>query len=374
MNIYRPTFKDRTTGKRKLCPRHYLDFRDHLRQRQRFRAFESKDETEALARIVSDLVVSRNRGQKPEEATHRALQTLPEQVQRRLVDLDLCEPSWLSGFAAEHDRLSVWIDEFEDWLKTSRGKSGYKRNAIHVSVTMHRIRSIAAGCGFKTWGDITKSKVENYLGTLEVALSTHNGYVTAWKHFCTWVVRDGRAEFSPCQFLDRVTVSHKETRRPLAADEVAKLLAATVNSRRRYCLSGFDRAVLYRVAIETGFRRNELRHLTTESFELDKGVVHLAAQHCKDRRDCRQPITLALASRLQAYLTDKEPTEPVWAFRTPKTALMIQRDATAAGLSIMDAEGRELVFHSTRHTLRTELVCQGSGKPSQWDRVENQPL
>lgn len=49
--------------------------------------------------------------------THAVISSVRQSV--RLVDLDLCEPSWLSGFAAEHDRLSVWIDEFEDWLKTS---------------------------------------------------------------------------------------------------------------------------------------------------------------------------------------------------------------------------------------------------------------
>ena len=35
---------------------------------------------------------------------------------------------------------------------------------------------------------------------------------------------------------------------------------------------------------------------------------------------------------------------------------MLKEDAVAARLPLVDAEGRELVFHSTRHTLRTELV------------------
>jgi integrase len=34
---------------------------------------------------------------------------------------------------------------------------------------------------------------------------------------------------------------------------------------------------------------------------------------------------------------------------------MIQTDAAEAGLPLMDDEGRELVFHSLRHTLREEL-------------------
>jgi integrase len=35
---------------------------------------------------------------------------------------------------------------------------------------------------------------------------------------------------------------------------------------------------------------------------------------------------------------------------------MIQTDAERAGLPLVDDEGRKLCFHSTRHTLRTELV------------------
>ena len=34
---------------------------------------------------------------------------------------------------------------------------------------------------------------------------------------------------------------------------------------------------------------------------------------------------------------------------------MLQTDAEAADLPVIDSEGRELVFHSLRHTLRTEL-------------------
>jgi integrase len=34
-------------------------------------------------------------------------------------------------------------------------------------------------------------------------------------------------------------------------------------------MTGPDRAMLYRVAVGTGFRANELRSLTPESFDLD---------------------------------------------------------------------------------------------------------
>ncbi|HSV99633.1 MAG TPA: tyrosine-type recombinase/integrase [Sedimentisphaerales bacterium] len=355
MNLYRPKFKDRKTGMFRETPRWYIDFRDHHGTRQRFAGDADEHATAEFGRMLDDLVRCRKRKVLPTDCLWNWLQGLPIDVQAKLIKLDLAEPEWLSGFCP-FDRLSDWIEEFEQWLDKSRAKSGFRRNAVHIGTTMSRVRAVVEGCDFKTWGDITKSKVETYLGTLSVKPGTYNGYIAAFKPFCTWVVRDGRAEFSPVQYLERVTVPQKEKRRPLAANEVSRLLQVTANAWERYGLTGMERAVLYRLGIETGFRRNELAHLTADCFDLKKAVVRLSAEFCKDRRDATQPITMALASRLASFLSDREPTNAVFVLRTPKTARMIQADATEVGLPLMDDKGRELVFHSLRHTLRTELV------------------
>jgi len=354
MNLYRPKFKDRKTGVLRETSRWYIDFRDHHRTRQRFAGSEDRHETTEFGRMLDDLVRCRKRAVQPKDRLWNWLMGLPVDVQGKLVGLDLADKAWFTALS-QGDRLSAWVDDFETWLRTSKGKNGYHRNAGHVQVTMHRIHAIVDGCGFKTWGDIRKGAVETYLGGLSIEIGTHNGYITAIKHFTTWCVKDGRAEFSPVQYLDRVAAPQKEKRRPLAADEVRQLLRATVNGPRRYCMTGFERAALYRLGIETGYRANELRHLTGGCFDLDQATVSLAAEFCKDRRDATQPITMALASALRSFLDGKGPTDRVFALHTPKTALMIQADAGEAGLPLVDDKGRELVFHSLRHTLRTEL-------------------
>ena len=355
MNLYRPKFKDRKTGESQETPRWYIDFRDHHGTRQRFAGDTDKHATAEFGRMLEDLVRCRKRAVLPKDRLWNWLMSQPVDVQGKLVKLDLADKGWFTAMS-ETERLSVWINDFEAWLCTSKAKSGYQRNAVHVATTMGRVHTIVDGCGFKTWPDIRKGAVETFLGGLSVKLTTHNGYITAFKHFCTWVVRDGRAEFSPVQYMDRVTVPDKEKRRPLGADEVRRLLQAAVNGPKRYRLTGVERAVLYRLGIETGFRRNELVHLTAGCFDLDKATVKLDAAFCKDRRDAQQPITMALAAALAGFLAGKGPTDPVFDLRTPKTAQMIQADAAEAGLPLMDDDGRELVFHSLRHTLRTELV------------------
>ena len=349
-----PVTQGDAVGELRECPKWYVDLRDHHGTRQRFAGSEDRHETAEFGRMLEDLVRCRKRAVQPKDRLWNWLMGLPVDVQGKLVELDLAEKTWFTALS-QSDRLSVWVDDFEAWLRTSKGKNGYHRNAGHVQVTMHRVRAIAAGCGFKTWADIRKGAVETYLGGLSVEIGTHNGYITAFKHFTTWCVKDGRAEFSPVQYMDRVTQPQKEKRRPLAADEVRKLLWATVNGPRRYCMTGLERAVLYRLGIETGYRANELRHLTAGCFDLDNATVSLSAEFCKDRRDATQPITMALAGALRGFLDGKAPTDWVFALHTPKTALMIQADAGEAGLPLMDDRGRELVFHSLRHTLRTEL-------------------
>jgi integrase len=355
MNLYRPKFKDRKTGELRETTRWYVDFRDHHGTRQRFAGDADEHATTEFGRMLEDLVRCRKRAVLPKDRLWNWLQGLPGDVQGRLVKLDLVDPEWLSAFR-QPGCLSAWIDEFEEWLGTSRAKSGFRRNAVHIGTTMARIRAIVEGCRFRTWADITKSKVESYLGTLSVKPGTHNGYIAAFKHFCTWVVRDGRAEYSLLQYLDRVTVPQKERRRPLSVSDVSRLLQATANAPKRYGLTGMQRAVLYRLGIETGFRRNELAHLMVGCFDLGKATVRLSAEFCKDRRDAAQPITMALASHLAGFLRDKRQADRVFALKTLRTALMIQTDATEAGVPLMDDEGRELVFHSLRHTLRTELT------------------
>jgi len=306
MNLYRPKFTDRKSGQLRETPRWYIDFRDHHGTRQRFAGSEDKHETRELGRMIEDLVRCRRRAVQPKDRLWAWLMALPVDVQGKLVGLDLADKAWFTALS-HSERLSDWVDEYERWLRTSRTRTGFLRSTKHVNTVMTKLHAIVDGCGFQTWADIRKSAVESYVGGLSVSLRTLDGYIAAVKAFCTWAVDDERAEYSPLQKLNRVSVPDKERRRPLSFDEVCKMLSATVRERRRYSMTGLERAVLYRLAIETGFRRNELAHLTVGCFNLDDATVSLAAEFCKDRRDAQQPITMALASALRGFLRGKGP-------------------------------------------------------------------
>ena len=333
----------------------HIGFRDGQDRQQDIAGFTHEGQTRFLASRIQTLVGLC--GEPMPSELKDFIDRLPNRIKVALEEWGLIKARPQPEAEPEPQRLAEWVDEFESCLRTSKGRSGYRRNAVHVQTTVSRIRAIVDGCHFMTWADISKAAVERLLGGLSVKNPTYNGYVGAFKHFCTWLVENQRVEFSPVQYLGRVNVPDKEKRRPLGFDEVCRLLRTAQNSpERRYGLSGPERGVLYLLAIQTGFRRNELAHLTAGCFDLNKATVKLDAAFCKDRRDAQQPITMALASRLAGFLAGKAPTEPIFNLKTPRTALMIQADAIEAGLPLTDDEGRELVFHSLRHTLRTELT------------------
>ena len=363
MNLYRPKYRDRKTGELHETPRWYIDFHDHHGTRQRFKCDIDEDTTKESGRMIVDLVKCRKRKVQPRDKLWNWLMELPADAQERLVKLYLADQEWFPALY-KPERIEDHILAFEQWLMTSKSRNGFHRNKKHVQNTLSRIRAIMIGCLFEDWEDITPAAVESFLGGLQIGAKTYNAYLTAVKFFCKWAVQNSRSKFSPIQFMVRLNSPNEEKRRGLTADEVSRLLEATVKAPERYGMAGLDRGILYRVGLETGYRAGELRNLTAGCFDTKKATVKLDARFCKDRQDALQLITLALAKQLEGYLRGRADDEPAFALgQWTRTAEMIQEDAIEAGIAIKDRSGLEIVFHSLRHTLRTELVRARIAEP-----------
>src|SRR5262249_25826141 len=130
----------------------------------------------------------------------------------------------------------------------------------------------------------------------------------------------------------------------------------------RFGMTGPDRAMLYRLAVETGLRAGELCSLTRLSFNLDgdNPTVTVAAEYSKRRREDTLPLRPALASELRSFLVTKAPT--ALAFPTmPRehVAKMFRADLEAAGIVYRDVNGLVADFHSLRHTFISNLARGG---------------
>ena len=118
--------------------------------------------------------------------------------------------------------------------------------------------------------------------------------------------------------------------------------------------------MLYRLAVNTGFRANELRGLTPEAFDLDPPptippTVTIEAGYSKRRRQDTQPIRPDLVILLRTYLVGKAQGQAV--FRVPdKPGKMLRKDLEAAMIPYRDGAGRVVDFHALRHTFISNVV------------------
>ena len=225
------------------------------------------------------------------------------------------------------------------------------------------------------WNDIQASKVQYTISDLrkyvktkaglkdlgEISAQTYNFYLKAVKQFCKWMVQDGRASESPVEHLQTINVraDRRHDRRSLEPDEIRRLLEATQAADTRFGMTGYERALLYRFAAYTGLRANEIRNLTTSSFDFDNYTVKVKAAYSKRRREDILPLRKDIAAELQSFVAGKLPTVQV--FKVPeKTADMIKADLEAIKIPYVDDAGRYADFHALRHSTGSLLAASGA--------------
>ena len=185
------------------------------------------------------------------------------------------------------------------------------------------------------------------------------------------MIRNGRLSKNPLAHLEKIIVTDKDRRRVRMASEdgeLERLLAATMAGEEHHGLSGPERALLYRLAIETGFRWSECRSLVKASFNLDGNppAVTVASGRAKNRKERTNPISRELAADLRAHMALFLPTAGAFpGLRTARRmgAEMLRADLEAAGLPYRDECGQVRDFHSLRKTFGTRLSRAGVPLP-----------
>jgi integrase len=208
-----------------------------------------------------------------------------------------------------------------------------------------------------------------------VGVATTNRYVGAVKHFSCWLAQkinkklkqDGHGRHrwhDPLADLKRLNAEAdvRHQRRPIVPEDFDRFLAAARTGKTFRGLSGEDRAVLYTLAIYTGFRASELASLTPVSFDLDAEppTVTVGAAYSKHRREDVQPLRRDVAAVMRPYLAGRLRNAPVWPGKWARDgAAIIRRDLAAAGIPYEDERGEVIDFHGLRHTFISALARAG---------------
>jgi integrase len=197
------------------------------------------------------------------------------------------------------------------------------------------------------------------------AAQTINHYLTVAKTFCDWLVRERRIPENPLAYPSKLNAKadRRIERHPYTVDELGALLAAAEEAGTIvHGMTGQDHALLYRSAVDTGFRWSESRSLLRASFDFaaDPATVTIEVAYAKNGQRDTLPLRPELAADLKArmalFLPNAKAFPGMW---KDKGADMIRIDLEVAGvlkrnakgeLITKDEYGRVYDFHGLRHT------------------------
>jgi len=254
-------------------------------------------------------------------------------------------------------------EHLEDWKRCVAAKGGTKK---HPEVSCSRTRKVFELAKVRRISDLSHSKVMDAVQSLRdegLSTDTINHHIRAVKGFSRWLWRDGRAREHHLAHLATTSPEgdRRRVRRALTPEEAVQVIQAAETGPAFRGLSGPDRAVLYALALGTGFRSDELRTLTPERFNLDRDPPTVTASACytKNGKEAVQPIAASLADQLRPWLAPLAPGRPVFGRLTTHTAEMLRVDLDAAGVPY-ETDSGVVDFHSLRGTYISHVVSSGA--------------
>jgi integrase len=213
--------------------------------------------------------------------------------------------------------------------------------------------------------DIKAERIQTALASLRdcgVSLQTCNHFRAAIRAFLRWAWDRGRSRENPMGGVSAFNAQEdvRHGRRSLTDAELGRLVRAAEAGPVRLDMDGPLRAMAYRMAATTGFRADELRSLTPESFRIasPEPRILLVASSAKDRRPADQRIPAAFAQDLREWLQGKPPGQSVFPLHR-ETAKAMRGDLEAAGIPYETEDG-VADFHSLRSYFTSALVRTGA--------------
>ena len=279
-----------------------------------------------------------------------------------------------------------------EYLQDLRGR-GVNADRIKTSETY--LTRDAKGCGFRLLRDLNAEKLRRWLRShAAMSAATYNWHSTLWVAFGGWLTGkriDGkrgsltgerRLSVNPFDGFGKKDehADRRRVARALTVDELRRLLdharrrpledamrvtrgpnagamTARVTPDRRAKLErlGLERALIYKTAILTGLRLNELRTLRVGDLSFgDVPFIALRAANEKNRKGSSVPLRADLAAELREWTRDKKRGDEV--FTVPAGLLRIMnRDLIAAGIDKVNERGGRVHLHALRHSTGTHL-------------------
>ncbi len=292
-------------GKTKPDATWTIEFAGHDGVVRRVAAFTDKSASLELERQLKKLVALRMAGAGPDAELSRFLESCPPAIRDKLASWDIIN----GQRAAAGKGIGLHI---ADWRLELAARDNTDR---HVKNFTSKVTTISHDCGWRLLTDIALADAQNWLATQRqgnMSAATCNAYIRAAKGFCTWLTKEKRIMENPLAYwaLLNEKADRRYERHAFTLEELGRLLAAAEAGPVVHGMTGADRVLLYRTAVETGFRWSELRSLTRTSFYFadDGASVTIAAAYAKNGKEDTLPLRPELAVDLEKRMALFLPT------------------------------------------------------------------
>ncbi len=348
----------RTSGGKSACGvRFSIRFKDHHGFMRQVLAMHDERASAEMLRRLESLVSFRAAGMLPPADLARWMSGLPAKTITKLV-------AW--GVADEQAGAGKTITQHLSDYKATLIAEGVTEK--HAARQFNRVTRMLAGMKITQYSALTKNLVTIWLAQHckdnDLGNVTYNHHLNALKAWCNWMISDRRAVVNPvAEVADKEAgVDRRYVRRALTnAESSALILTTKAKKDLLFNIPGWERALIYRLALETGLRSLEIRSLKVEDFALGlRPAVTIRASGAKNRRQATLPLRAELASEIESAFGLRAKTEA--AFHMPyenNVIRMLRKDLESIGVSTGKAGGARVDFHSLRHTFCTNLANAG---------------
>jgi hypothetical protein len=151
----------------------------------------------------------------------------------------------------------------------------------------------------------------------------------------------------------------RHDRRTLSLDELRRLISTAEQGPVVLGVPGPTRALVYRLAVATGFRYSEIATIAPASFNWQAPSVTIRAAYTKNGDPATRTLPDDLAGDLARYVATRAPGEPTFPLPKDRGARLLRPDLKAVGIAYKDAAGLVFDFHSLRCETATLLDAAG---------------
>jgi len=287
-----------------------------------------------------------------EVALHCRDKQVAEQKLRQLVQQEERARAGLVLPVAQTKCLVRPLEKLIDEFIASKEQVG--RAETYTRIMAGRLFTLAKECGWRTLADIDAPSFLAWRRRKKKSAKTLNEYLGGIRRLLAWV---GNQYGLPIKALDSVEYMDergRETfeRRALTLEEAQRLLEVAPPDRR----------LIYVLALSTGLRREEMASLRWGDIDLDgpQPYLRVRAKFTKNRKDVFIPLIPQTAEVLRSVRpAGVSGGVAVLPNGVPRNRRALRRDMKAAGIPVMDGNGRKFDLHALRTTCCTFLLAAG---------------